>query len=294
MAPESLRRRVSKKASRLRRGEAVVLGKLTIGRPPAGLRRALGLILVAVLCVSAVTFYRDALELPRSAPVATTSTPLPTAPASTAGTPPSPSPTISATPAGPTAPRQVRLPKGPGTTQPGVLLMASPLRDGSFDIAEMVYLSAPVSSVRLGPPEVTMAGDRFAKLKPVASQVQMSAGDQPVVVPKGRVGNRVDVALVEPAKQMELRYNLSGVTVRSIPSRAGRAVAAITPLASGSPNLRVVMMVSGDTVLNIECPMRRGISEQACVAGRVPHLRARGELPLSRAVIVVQFNLPRT
>jgi hypothetical protein len=172
--------------------------------------------------------------------------------------------------------------------------MASPLRDGSFDIAEMVYLLAPVSSVRLGPPEVTMAGERFAKLKPVASQVQMSAGDQPVVVPKGRVGKRVDVALVEPAKQMELRYNLSGVTVRSIPSRAGRAVAAIAPLASGTPNLRVVMMVSGSTVLNIECPMRRGISEQACAAGRVPHLRAKGELPRSRAVIVIQFDLPRT
>ena len=45
------------------------MGKLTVvdHQRAAGLRRAIGLILVAGLCVSAVTFYRDA-ELPRSAP----------------------------------------------------------------------------------------------------------------------------------------------------------------------------------------------------------------------------------
>jgi len=172
--------------------------------------------------------------------------------------------------------------------------MASPLRDGSFDVVEMVLLPAPVDSVRLGPPEVTMAGDYFAKLEPAASEVQMSAGDQPVIVPKGRVDSRLDIAFVEPAKRMELRYKLNGVTVRSIPSRAGRALAAITPLAAGSPNLRVVMIISGRSVLNIQCPMRRGINAQACAAGHLPNLRARGELPRSRAVIVVQFDLPRT
>jgi hypothetical protein len=172
--------------------------------------------------------------------------------------------------------------------------MASPLRDGSFDVAELVILPAPVNSVRLAPPKLTLAGSRFARLKPVASQVQMSADDQPVIVPKGRVESSLDIALVEPAKRMELRYKLAEVTVRSMPSRAGRALAALSPLAAGSPRLRVAMMVPGSTVLNIQCPTRRGISEQACAAGRVPHLRAKGELPLSRAVIIVQFNLPRT
>lgn len=172
--------------------------------------------------------------------------------------------------------------------------MASPLRDGSFDVAELVILPSQVRSVRLAPPKLAPGGKRFAGLKPVASQVQMSADDQPVIVPKGQVDSRLDIALVEPAKQMELRYQLHEVTARSIPSRAGRALAVISPLAAGDPSLRVVMMVSGSTVLNIQCPMRRGINEQACAAGRVPHLRAKGELPLSRAVIIVQFDLPRT
>jgi hypothetical protein len=172
--------------------------------------------------------------------------------------------------------------------------MASPLRDGSFDVAELVILPSQVRSVRLAPPKLAVGGKSFAGLKPVASEVQMSADDQPVIVPKGRVDNRLDIALVEPATQMELRYQLHEVTARSIPSRAGRALAVISPLAAGDPSLHVVMMVSGGTVRNIECPMRRGISGQTCAAGRKPRLRAKGELPLSQAVIIVQFDLPRT
>jgi hypothetical protein len=54
--------------------------------------------------------------------------------------------------------------------------MASPLRDGSFDIAEIVLLTTPTSSIRLSPPELKRAGSRFSKAKPVASQLQVSAG----------------------------------------------------------------------------------------------------------------------
>jgi hypothetical protein len=172
--------------------------------------------------------------------------------------------------------------------------MASPLRDGSFDIAEMVVLPSAVASIQLRPPDVSDGGKPFRTLDPIASQVQLSADDQPVIVPKGRIDRSMTMAFVEPARRLELRYKLEEVTVRSMPSRAGRALAAIGPLAVGSPRLPVVMMVTGSTVLNIECPMRRGIREQACATGRVPRLRAKGTLPRSSALIVVQFNLPRT
>lgn len=265
------------------------------GHPLAAwLRRAVGLALIVGLLISAVAFYRVAPQLPRATPVAPSGTTSPTTAGPASQNPAaSPSPTAPAKRIPPPTPADRKLPRGPGTTEPGILLIASPLRDGSFDIAEMVILPAPVSAVRLAPPKLTPADKRFARLKPVASDVQMSADNQPVIVPKGRVDSRLDIALVEPAKRMELRYKLGEVTIRSMPSRAGRALAAISPLAAGSPSLRVVMMVSGNTVLNIECPMRQGISGQACAAGRVPHLRAKGDLPLSRAVIIVQFNLPR-
>jgi hypothetical protein len=171
--------------------------------------------------------------------------------------------------------------------------MASPLHDGSFDIAELVLLTAPTSSIRLSPPRLTLAGSRFAKAEPVASQVQVSAGNQPVVVPGGRVKQPTDLVINAPAKGIELRYNLSGVTVRSMPSRAGRALAAITPLVVDVPGtFPVAMMVSGSTVLNIECPVLR-LRDRACSIGRPPRVRVKQKLPRSSAVIVVQFDLPR-
>jgi hypothetical protein len=171
--------------------------------------------------------------------------------------------------------------------------MASPLPDGSFDVAEIVLLATATSSIWLGPPRLALAGSRFAKAEPVASQVQVSAGNQPVVVPGGRVNQRTNLALAVPAKRIELRYNLRGINIRSVPSRAGRALTAISPLVESVPStLPVALRISGSTVLNIECPVLR-LREQACSAGRRPHLRVNRKLPWRSAVIVVQFDLPR-
>jgi hypothetical protein len=273
------------------------LDRMTVVRHPraAGLRRALGAVVVAALCVTAVTFYRDAPGLPRSAPAtaggpSSLTSPAPTAQAHSA----SPSPTTSPTSTRTTTSTKAKLPKGPGTTQPGILLMASPLPDGSFDVAEIVLLSTPTSSLRVGPPRLAQAGSRFSRAKPVASQVQVSAGDQPVLVPGGRVKQHLDLALNAPTKRIELRYHLSGITVRSVPSRAGRALTALSPLVEGVPKgLPVAMVVRGSTVLNIECPILKRVRDQACSSGRTPNLRVRHKLPWSGAVIVVQFDLPR-
>ena len=187
----------------------------------------------------------------------------------------------------------MKLPNGPGTTQPGILLMASPLRDGSFDVAEIVLLAAPATSIWLGPSNLTLAGSRFSKARPVASQVQVSADNQPVMVAGARVSQRMKLALAVPAKRIELRYNLSGITIRSTPSRAGRALTAISPLVEGVPKLvPVASIVSGSTVLNIECPVLP-LRERACSAGQAPQLRVKRYLPWSSALIVVQFDLPR-
>jgi hypothetical protein len=269
------------------------LGKLSlVGHPlAAGLRRAIGLALIVGLLISAVVFYQTAPELPRAAPVAEGGTPSAPASPATVDTP-SASPTTSPDPTT-TAPAKTKLPNGPGTTQPGILLMASPLPNGSFDIAELVLLTAPTSSIRLSPPKLVLAGSRFANAQPVASQVQVSAGNQPVVVPGGRVRQPTELVTNAPAKRIELRYNLSGVTVRSMPSRAGRALAAMSPLVVGVPSsLPVAMMVSGSTVLNIECPVLR-LRDRACSIGLPPRLRVKQKLPRSNAVIVVQFDLPR-
>jgi hypothetical protein len=121
----------------------------------------------------------------------------------------------------------------------------------------------------------------------------MSAGNQPVVVPGGRINKRTQLALAAPTKKIELRYNLRGITIRSIPSRAGRALSVISPLVDCVPKtLPVALRISGTTVLNIGCPALR-LREQACSAGRPPRLRVNQKLPWRSAVIVVQFDLPR-
>src|SRR4029453_3221649 len=94
------------------------LGRLPVVHHPraAGLRRALGAVAVAALCVSAVTLYRDAPELPRSAPAdadgpPSLTSPAPTAQASSASQSPTPSPTATRT----TTATKAKLPKGPAT-----------------------------------------------------------------------------------------------------------------------------------------------------------------------------------
>jgi hypothetical protein len=192
-----------------------------------------------------------------------------------------------------TAATEAKLPRGPGTTQPGILLMASPLPHGTFDIAEMVQLATSTSSIRLSPPNLTLAGSPFRKAKPVATQVQVSAGGQPVVVSGGRIDRPTDITLNAPVKRIELRYKLDGITVRSIPSRAGRALAAIGPMAGGVPqDFPVAMMISGSTVLNIECPVLP-LRVRTCWIGRPPQLRVKPRLHWNKAVIVVQFDLPK-
>ena len=57
--------------------------------------------------------------------------------------------------------------EGARRTQPGILLVASPLPDGSFDVAELVLLSTPTSTVRLGPPRLAQAGSSFSRAKPL-------------------------------------------------------------------------------------------------------------------------------
>ena len=107
------------------------------------------------------------------------------------------------------------------------------------------------------------------------------------------ITQRVDLVLTTPARRIELRYRLSGITARSLPSRAGRALTAISPLVEGVPkNFDVAMLVRGSTVHNIACPIIRNLGKQACSTGRPPNLRVNRNLPWSGAVIVVQFDLP--
>lgn len=132
-------------------------GSMTSGRPRlAAVRRAVGLAVVLVLLGCAFAFYRAAPTLPKStvpAPASAadaTPTSGPTTPAPTSAEPASPKRR-----AGATARRDAAT--GPGRTAVGIHLTASPAADGSFDVAESVVLSSPVSVLKLRVPPIGTA-----------------------------------------------------------------------------------------------------------------------------------------
>ena len=265
---------------------------MTSGRPRlAAVRRAVGLAVVLVLLGCAFAFYRAAPTLPKStvpAPASAadaTPTSGPTTPAPTSAEPASPKRR-----AGATARRDAAT--GPGRTAVGIHLTASPAADGSFDVAESVVLSSPVSVLKLRVPPIGDGGSVFRSMDARATEVQVSAGSRPVAVPDAEVAADADVPLAVAATKFEIRYRLTGVTIRSPGSTAGRALAALGPLTSGVPlDLPVATAVRGRAVLNLRCPYLR-LGEQACSAGSDGNLRVNRTLPWHQSLVVVQLDLP--
>lgn len=164
---------------------------------------------------------------------------------------------------------------------------------GTFEVSEKILLVQPITQLTLRPPTIARAGTDFVQRRPIATAVQLTAGDQPVVLPSTEVSRFLTVDLPGPTMRLELRYVLSGVTVRSTPSRAGRALAALGPLSAGySPDLPVTVTISGPGVRNLQCPAMP-LSHQPCAAGERPHLRVGQALPWRDAIVVVQLDLPR-
>src|SRR5664279_955639 len=191
-----------------------------------------------------------------------------------------------------TEPLPAPLPQtGPGLTQPGILVMAMPAADGSFNVLERIRLVSPVSVLTLRPAPVDRAGQQFASASAAATQVQVTAGDQPVVVPGGKVAARLDLPVAH-VDHFELRYRLTDVTVISTPSKPGRALATIGPLTGGvDDDLRVLFVLTGDSILGLNCPLLP-LSQQSCGNRVQPRVSIERELPWRLALTSVQFNLP--
>lgn len=296
-------------------------------------RRSAGLVLVALLLVTAVIFYRatpafptgsDVAATPSHAPGATTNSaaaisgasnsPLSTStppatlvPATSAPMAPSTTTTSAVSaftdsaPAGPDVTVATRATishgvddrpsDGPGVTEPGISLTARLASDGNFDVAEWVLLPAPISTLSLRPPPIDQAGKEFADHSPVATTIQLTAGNQPVMLPSDTLRAAVLLPLDSKEKQFELRYQLTGVTIHSSPSTAGRALAAIGsltgPVAAGLP---VQIAVIGSRIRNLACPAL-ALDERSCAVGELPELRVNRALPWRDSIVVVQLDL---
>jgi hypothetical protein len=173
----------------------------------------------------------------------------------------------------------------------GIKLTARAMSDGTFDITEVVLLADPTQSVTLRPPDLRLLDNVLGHTRPVATDVQLTAGDRRVRVPGDTIRTSTSLALLEPTRRIELRYRMSGVTRRSKPSTAGRALAAVGPLITDvPPDLPVSVAVPGRSVRNLECPTLDA-TRQACAVGPPNAMRIDQPLPCHAALVMVQLDL---
>jgi hypothetical protein len=143
----------------------------------------------------------------------------------------------------------------------------------------------------LRPAPIDLAGQQFASASAAATEVQVAAGDRSVVATGATVDAGLDLP-VTSGDRFELRYRLTGATVRSTPAPAGRALAAIGPLTGGvADDFPVLIIVSGDTVLGLSCPLLP-LSQQSCGSRNAPAQSIERELPWRLALTSVQFDVP--
>jgi hypothetical protein len=240
-------------------------------------RRVIGLSVAAVLVIVAVGIAVFGVEQSRTPSNASE---------------PSPSPTAGRV-ATERAPGDA-LRTGPGATEPGILLEFNPRGDGGFDVTENVMLRLRVSRIVLTPPSRRAAGTAFSRTKPEIRDLRIQGDDgQPLGrIPAGGITRVTSVPLGGATSTLVLRYRLSGTSVRSIPSSAGRALAFLRPITAGfDSSLGVRVIAGGVGTLNLTCPALPALS-RACAAGTVPELRVRSTLDGPESTVVVQLDLP--
>jgi hypothetical protein len=242
-------------------------------------RRVIGLSLAAVLVVVAAAiavFGFDESRSPSRAAVQSTPTPTVVPPTAERGS-------------------SKGITSGPGVDQPGVLMEFSPRADGGFDVAEHVILRSRVSRVDFVPPSHAAAGAAFADTHPQIVDLQIQGDDaQPLGrnIPARPMTRATSVPLGGATSTLVLRYQLAGTSVRSIPSRAGRALAYVRPITAGfDSTLPVQVAAGGSGTLNLTCPALPA-DALACAAGTAPDLHTRSALRDSASTVVVQLDLP--
>jgi hypothetical protein len=200
-------------------------------------------------------------------------------------------PTRTISPAPKTSPTPTQSASAP-VGNPGIAITARPDADGSFFVSEVIILAEAVTEVAVRPASIGDAGLGFERLRPMAINVELTAGGQALVVPDGPITSEVTLRWGSPTQQVQLRYRLSGVSVASARAKPGRALAAFGSLLGRMPaNLPVTVVVPGKTVLSLTCP-QLPLAAMACGASKAPQFRTLHPIPFDRSRVLVQYDRP--
>lgn len=176
---------------------------------------------------------------------------------------------------------------------PGIRLVATPRSDGAFDVVETVTVRTPTDRLVLSPPFVARTEAAFTALRaflPRADSVVVRASGRSVPLRPATVVTRRVVLLATPANRIELRYRLTGSTIRSTPSKPGRALGLIAPLAAEVDGSLPTMLTIG-RARNLFCPLLEP-AQQRCAGVYRKGLTSQPGLTAVDATVVVQLDLP--
>ncbi|MEV5961882.1 hypothetical protein AB0L70_08980 [Kribbella sp. NPDC051952] len=215
-----------------------------------------------------------------------------TAACSTGGdTPVAPSPGVDTGSVSPTSEPTVPVAPGTGMSKPGIRLVAVPHKDGSFDITEDVLLPEALNILQVQLPD---SGEHLSgmmvKTTPKVTNLKIVADDQPVPLEETTINRQADIPLTIAATQLRLTYRLSGSSVISKPSTTNRAGAAIRPISSAAEGTLPTSVSVTSGLLNAVCPL---LTDIRCAVGDPPNLAIQPDIPASKALVVLQLNLPR-
>jgi hypothetical protein len=205
--------------------------------------------------------------------------------------PAAPSPGLNnARPSAPVTQEPTRTPRV-SQTKPGIELVAVPRRDGSFDITEKLLLPAATDTLTL---QLPASGEQLPGImtptSPRVTNLKVTADDQPVPLEKTTVPGSDFIPLTSAATRIELTYRLSGSTVLATPARSTRAGAAIRPLTASAEGTLPTDVKVTSGLLNAVCPL---LTEPRCAVGNPPRLAIQPDIPASKALVVLQLDLPR-
>ena len=156
----------------------------------------------------------------------------------------------------------------------------------------MITLPAAVTEVAVRPASIGDAGIGFQRLRPTATNVEVTAGSQALVVPDGPITSEVTLHWASPTQKVQLRYRLSQVSIASAHAKPGRALAAFGSLLDRMPaDLPVTVVVTGKNVLSLTCP-QLPLATMACGAGKAPQFRTLQPIPFDRSRVLVQYDRP--
>lgn len=181
---------------------------------------------------------------------------------------------------------------GPGIDEPGTLISARLMGSDVLDVSESLRVTRSITRLTITPPDLTGAHSELDSLEPVLTDVQVSADGQVVPTLQDEVLAPLRIVLPKPAQSVEVRYLLEGAVVRSLPSRAGRALAGLAPVAVTTSEGPVAFVFGGPEIVGVSCPSL-GPRGYACAGGEPGRLTVAKPLERSAALVLLQFDLPR-